>query len=63
MRFNWKTIAPLVVWLVIYLLPIPAGLNANQWRYFAVSAIQRPSVPRSSMSRVMLSSQRLYPRS
>src|SRR5580765_4683066 len=38
MKLNWKTIAPLVVWLVIYLLPIPAGLNANQWHYFAVFA-------------------------
>jgi len=38
MKIKWKTIAPLIVWLVIYLLPIPAGLNANQWHYFAVFA-------------------------
>jgi citrate:succinate antiporter/L-tartrate/succinate antiporter len=38
MKLHWKTIAPLVVWLVIYLLQIPAGLNANQWHYFAVFA-------------------------
>ena len=38
MKINWKAIAPLVVWLVIYLLPTPAGLNANQWHYFAVFA-------------------------
>jgi anion transporter len=38
MKIKWKTIAPLLVWLVIYLLPIPAGLNANQWHYFAVFA-------------------------
>lgn len=38
MKINWKTIAPLIVWLVIYILPIPAGLNANQWHYFAVFA-------------------------
>jgi citrate:succinate antiporter/L-tartrate/succinate antiporter len=38
MKIHWKTIAPLVVWLVIYLLPIPAGLNAKQWHYFAVFA-------------------------
>jgi anion transporter len=38
MKIKWKTIAPLVVWLVIYLLPIPSGLNANQWHYFAVFA-------------------------
>ena len=37
-KINWKAIAPLVVWLVIYLLPTPAGLNANQWHYFAVFA-------------------------
>ena len=38
MRINWKTIAPLGVWLVLYLIPVPAGLNANQWHYFAVFA-------------------------
>ena len=38
MKIKWKAIAPLVVWLVIYLLPIPSGLNANQWHYFAVFA-------------------------
>ena len=27
--FRWKLIAPLAVWLVIYLLPVPAGLNVN----------------------------------
>ena len=38
MKLKWKAIAPLVVWLVIYLVPVPAGLNANQWHYFAVFA-------------------------
>jgi anion transporter len=38
MKINWKTVAPLGVWLVIYLIPTPAGLNANQWHYFAVFA-------------------------
>jgi citrate:succinate antiporter/L-tartrate/succinate antiporter len=38
MKITWKTIAPLGVWLVLYLLPIPSGLNANQWHYFAVFA-------------------------
>ena len=38
MKIKWKTVAPLIVWMVIYLLPIPAGLNANQWHYFAVFA-------------------------
>ncbi|HXO68929.1 MAG TPA: DASS family sodium-coupled anion symporter, partial [Bradyrhizobium sp.] len=33
---KWKTIAPLAVWLAIYLTPVPAGLNADQWHYFAV---------------------------
>jgi len=38
MRFSWKIIAPLVVWLAVYLAPIPAGLNAVQWHYFAIFA-------------------------
>jgi len=37
-KIRWKAIAPLVVWLVICLVPTPAGLNANQWHYFAVFA-------------------------
>jgi citrate:succinate antiporter/L-tartrate/succinate antiporter len=37
-RINWKTIAPLGVWLVLWLIPVPAGLNANQWHYFALFA-------------------------
>src|SRR4030081_2254636 len=37
-KIKWKTIAPLVIWLAIYLMPIPAGLNADQWHYFAVFA-------------------------
>jgi len=35
-RLSWKTLAPLAVWLVLYLCPAPAGLNVNQWHYFAV---------------------------
>ena len=38
MKVNWKTVAPLGVWLAIYLAPVPAGLVANQWHYFAVFA-------------------------
>jgi len=30
--------APLGIWLAIWLLPVPAGLNANQWHYFALFA-------------------------
>ena len=26
-KINWKTIAPLAIWLAIYLVPVPAGLN------------------------------------
>jgi citrate:succinate antiporter/L-tartrate/succinate antiporter len=37
-KITWKTIAPLVIWLAIYLVPVPAGLNANQWHYFAIFA-------------------------
>jgi len=29
---------PLGIWLAIYLVPVPAGLNANQWHYFALFA-------------------------
>src|SRR6195952_2728552 len=35
-NIKWKTIAPLGIWLAIYLTPVPAGLDANQWHYFAV---------------------------
>ena len=38
MKITWKTLAPLVIWLAIYLVPVPAGLNANQWHYFAIFA-------------------------
>ena len=38
MKVTWKTIAPLLIWLALYLAPVPAGLNANQWHYFAIFA-------------------------
>jgi len=38
MKINWKAIAPLIVWLLVYLIPVPAGLKPNQWHYFAVFA-------------------------
>jgi anion transporter len=38
LKLNWRTLAPLVVWLVIYLIPVPDGLKPNQWHYFAVFA-------------------------
>ena len=38
MKMQWKTIAPIGVWLVLYLLPAPEGLKANQWHYFAIFA-------------------------
>src|SRR5712664_1473923 len=37
-KITWKTVAPLGMWLAIYLVPVPAGLNASQWHYFAVFA-------------------------
>src|SRR4030088_3284462 len=37
-NIKWKTIAPLGIWLAIYLTPVPAGLNADQWHYFAIFA-------------------------
>ena len=38
MKNRWKMLVPLVVWLVIYMVPPPAGLNVNQWHYFAIFA-------------------------
>src|SRR5947209_16525128 len=38
MRINWKTVTPLAIWLVLSLIPVPAGLNADQWHYFALFA-------------------------
>jgi anion transporter len=35
---NWRLLAPLGVWLLVYLLPVPEGLKANQWHYFAIFA-------------------------
>ena len=42
MKITWKTIAPLGIWLAIWLVPVPAGLNASQWHYFALFAAVRP---------------------
>jgi anion transporter len=38
MKVRWQAMAPLAVWLILVLLPAPAGLSVNQWRYFAVFA-------------------------
>ena len=35
---RWRMIAPVIVWLALFLTPVPAGLNANQWHYFAIFA-------------------------
>ena len=37
-HISWRAIAPLAVWLVIYLIPVPDGLKPNQWHYFAIFA-------------------------
>ncbi len=36
--FNWRHFAPLAVWLVLFLVPVPEGLKPNQWHYFAIFA-------------------------
>lgn len=36
MKLTWRFMAPFLVGLVIYLIPVPQGLNANQWHYFAI---------------------------
>jgi di/tricarboxylate transporter len=38
MKVRWQAMAPFAVWLILVLLPAPAGLSVNQWRYFAVFA-------------------------
>src|ERR1017187_1392472 len=35
---NWRFLAPPPVGLLIYLIPVPEGLKANQWHYFAIFA-------------------------
>src|SRR3954462_5535639 len=37
-KITWKSVAPLLIWLALYLVPVPAGLNADQWHYFAIFA-------------------------
>lgn len=36
MNIRWAALAPLAIWAVMVLAPIPAGLTAPQWHYFAV---------------------------
>lgn len=38
MRQRWRVVWPLGVWLVLTLLPPPAGLQPDPWHYFAVFA-------------------------
>lgn len=33
-----KALAPVLVWLVVMLVPTPAGLQPNQWHYFGIFA-------------------------
>ena len=50
MKITWKIIAPLAIWLALYLIPVPAGLNANQWHYFALFAAVITGLILESMS-------------
>jgi L-tartrate/succinate antiporter len=34
----WRAVAPLGLGLVLFLLPVPSGLEPNAWRYFALFA-------------------------
>ena len=36
MKASWKALLPIVVGAIIWLLPIPAGLTADAWHYFAL---------------------------
>jgi len=38
MKSKWRSLVPLGVWLVIFVVPAPSGLNSNQWHYFAIFA-------------------------
>ena len=38
MKLRWQALMPFAVWLIITVSPVPGGLVANQWRYFAVFA-------------------------
>lgn len=38
MKLNWRVIVPLLVWLVLVLVPVPAGLRQHSWWYFAMFA-------------------------
>jgi anion transporter len=35
---KWRLAAPLLAWLALRSVPVPAGLDANAWHYFAVFA-------------------------
>lgn len=38
MKLRWQTFAPLGVWALVMVCPVPTGLNASQWTYFAIFA-------------------------
>lgn len=37
-RIDWRMAAPFAVWIILFLIPAPEGLKANQWHYFAIFA-------------------------
>ena len=37
-RLSWKFAAPILVWLVLLLIPHPAGLSPIAWRYLGLFA-------------------------
>ena len=38
MTIRLGTLAPLGLWLILFLLPVPGGLTTDQWHYFAIFA-------------------------
>ena len=38
MKNRWRMLVPFVIWLALFVTPAPAGLNSNQWHYFAIFA-------------------------
>ncbi|MEW6545434.1 MAG: anion permease [Bacillota bacterium] len=38
MKRVWKALVPVLLGIILFLIPVPQGLNANAWHYFALFA-------------------------
>ena len=50
MKNRWRMLVPWLVWLALFVAPAPAGLNSNQWHYFAIFAAVISGLVVESMS-------------